>query len=188
MLVAIIGTTMSSYLFTWQSNQEKEEEIAKGRTTLAERQGASEEELRESRIDIVAGMMFSNLVMYFIILATASTLYKSGQHDISSAAEAAEALRPLAGDAAGYLFALGIVAVGLLAVPVMTTGAAYDLAQVAGWRSSLHATPKEAPRFYMCIAVFTLLAVGINFLGFNPMKALVSPALSRGSQPHRCSA
>jgi len=179
-LVAIVGTTLSAYLYTWQSNVEVEEEIAKGRETLAERKGATESELRQSRIDIVIGMFFSNVIMFFIILATGATLHKTGQTEIETAAQAAEALRPIAGDAAGILFATGIIAVGFLAVPIMTTGAAYDVCQVLGWKSSLHAKPKEAPAFYVLIAGFTLIAVGLNFLGFNPMKALVYSGIVQG--------
>ena len=108
-LVAIIGTTLSAYLYTWQSNVEVEEEIAQGRTKLSQRQGASEDELRSSRIDIVIGMVFSNVVMYFIILSTGATLHKAGQTNIETAAQAAEALRPISGDAAGILFAVGIM-------------------------------------------------------------------------------
>jgi NRAMP (natural resistance-associated macrophage protein)-like metal ion transporter len=180
MLVAVIGTTLSAYLYTWQSNQEVEEEIAQGRTRLEQRQGATEEELRRSRTDIVIGMFFSNLVMYFIILSTAATLHRTGQTDIGTAAQAAEALAPVAGRAAGLLFTLGIVAVGFLAVPIMTTGAAYDLAQALGWRHSLHARPREARRFYLAIAGFSLAAMGLNFLGFNPMKALVWSGIVQG--------
>jgi NRAMP (natural resistance-associated macrophage protein)-like metal ion transporter len=180
LLVAVIGTTLSAYLYTWQSNQEVEEEIAQGRVRLEQRQGATEEELRHTRRDIVIGMFFSNLVMYFIVLATASTLHKSGQHDISTAAEAAEALRPLAGEAAGALFAIGIIAVGFLAVPVMTTGAAYDLAQTVGWKHGLHAKPRQAKLFYAAITGFTAIAVCLNFFGFNPMKALVWAGIVQG--------
>jgi NRAMP (natural resistance-associated macrophage protein)-like metal ion transporter len=179
-LVAVIGTTLSAYLYTWQTNVEVEEEIKKGRVTLAQRQGAREEELRQSRTDIVIGMFFSNLVMYFIILSTGATLHKAGQTEIETAAQAAEALRPFAGDAAAFLFAAGIVAVGFLAVPIMTTGAAYDLCQVMGWKSSLHARPREAKPFYLAIAGFTTIAVAMNFLGFNPMKALVYSGIVQG--------
>jgi Mn2+/Fe2+ NRAMP family transporter len=125
-------------------------------------------------------MFFSNVVMYFIILSTASTLFKAGKTDINTAAEAAEALRPLAGDGAAVLFALGIIGVGFLAVPVMTTGAAYDLCQVMGWKHSLHAKPAEAKKFYAAIGVFTLLAMAMNFMGFNPMKALVFSGIVQG--------
>jgi len=179
-LVAIIGTTLSAYRYTWQSNIEVEEEIAQGRAKLSEREGATENELRQPRIDIVIGMFFSNLIMYFIILSTGATLHKAGETNIETAAQAAEALRPIAGDAAGILFAAGIIAVGFLAVPIMTTGAAYDLCQVIGWKSSLHAKPKEAKKFYALIVGFTVIAIAMNFLGFNPMKALVYSGIVQG--------
>lgn len=180
LLVAVIGTTLSAYLYTWQSNEEVEEEIAMGRTRLSQRRGATDAELRRTRWDVVGGMFFSNLVMYFIVLSTAATLFVTGKTDISSAAQAAEALRPLAGGAARILFALGVVAVGFLAVPVMTTGAAYDLSQSLGWRQSLHARPAKARRFYSAIIVVTAIAVGMNFLGVNPMKALVLSGIVQG--------
>jgi NRAMP (natural resistance-associated macrophage protein)-like metal ion transporter len=179
-LVAIIGTSLSAYLYTWQSNVEVEEEIAQGRTKLEQREGATDAELRQSRIDILIGMLFSNLIMYFIILSTGATLHKAGEGNIETAAQAAEALRPLAGDAAGILFTLGIIAVGFLAVPIMTTGAAYDLCQVLGWKSSLHSKPENAGKFYGLIVAFTVIAIVMNFLGFNPMKALVYSGVVQG--------
>ncbi|MDB5368257.1 MAG: hypothetical protein JWM77_4184 [Rhodospirillales bacterium] len=179
-IVAIIGTTLSAYIYTWQSNQEVEEEIAEGRTRLQQRIGATEAELRRSRRDILIGMSFSNLVMYFVILSTGSTLYPAGQHDIDTAAQAAEALRPLAGEGASALFLAGLIGVGFLAVPVMTTGAAYDLAQSLGWKASLHAKAREAPRFYVAIGIVSALAVALNFLGFNPMRALVWSGIVQG--------
>jgi Mn2+/Fe2+ NRAMP family transporter len=179
-MVAVIGTTLSAYLYTWQSNEEVEEEIAEGKTTVEERQGASENDLRKSRKEIIAGMTFSNLIMYFIILATGSTLHANGQTSIETAAQASKALEPIAGGAAAYLFAAGIVSVGFLAVPVMTTGAAYDLAQAAGIKGSLNAKAREAPRFYLIIGVVTIIAVALNFLGFNPMKALVWSGIVQG--------
>jgi NRAMP (natural resistance-associated macrophage protein)-like metal ion transporter len=179
-LVAIIGTTLSAYLYTWQSNEEVEEEIAMGRTTLEDRKGATRQELRESQRDILWGMGFSNVVMYFIILATASTLHPAGQRDISTAAQAAEALKPLAGNAAGVLFAVGLISVGFLAVPVMTTGAAYDLVQSLGWKHSLHARFHEAKGFYLTIIAVTAVAISLNFLGLNPMKALVWSGIVQG--------
>ncbi|MBZ9897485.1 Nramp family divalent metal transporter [Mesorhizobium sp. BR1-1-6] len=179
-IVAIIGTTLSAYLYTWQSNQEVEEEIAKGRTSLEERKGATEGELRRSRRDILIGMIFSNLIMYFIILSTGSTLYEAGHTQIETAAQAAEALRPLAGDAAGILFAAGVIGVGFLAVPVMTAGAAFDFAQAMGWKNGLNAKPRHAPKFYIVTGVITLVAVGLNFFGFNPMKALVWSGIVQG--------
>ncbi len=179
-LVAVIGTTLSAYLYTWQSNQEVEEEIAMGRRRLSQRKGATDEELKHSRWDVLSGMFFSNVVMYFIILSTASTLYNAGQKDVNSAPGAAAALRPLAGPAAGVLFALGIIAVGFLAVPVMTTGAAYDLCQAVGWKHGLYAKPAEAKRFYWTIAGFTAVAASMNFFGVNPMKALVFAGIVQG--------
>ena len=180
LLVAVIGTTLSAYLYTWQSNQEVEEEIAIGRRRLVDRKGATHKELRDTRTDVITGMFFSNLVMYFIILSTASTLFKTGPRDINTAAQAAEALKPLAGEAASVLFALGVIGVGFLAVPIMTTGAAYDLCQVMGWKHSLHAKPSEAKKFYAAIGGFTVIAMCLNFLGFNPMKALVYSGIVQG--------
>ncbi|MBV8098873.1 MAG: Nramp family divalent metal transporter [Verrucomicrobia bacterium] len=180
LVVAVIGTTLSAYLYTWQSNEEVEEKIARGRTSVSQRRGTSDRALRHTRRDIVLGMFFSNLIMYFIILATAATLHKAGKTDIATAAEAAQALRPLAGDAAGILFALGVVAVGFLAVPVMTGGAAYDVSQALGWKSTLSARPNEAKGFYTAILVFTALALGVNLIGLNPMKVLVWSGIVQG--------
>jgi NRAMP (natural resistance-associated macrophage protein)-like metal ion transporter len=180
MLVAIIGTSLSAYLFTWQSNEVVEEKIAAGRRTLRQRRGVTNSELKTSLWDVTFGMFFSNVVMYFIILATAATLFIAGKHTINSAADAAQSLRPLAGNAAGLLFTLGIIGVGFLAVPVMTTGAAYDLCQSAGWVNGLHHKPKEAPKFYVAITVFMLAALGFNSLGINPMRALVIAGIIQG--------
>jgi NRAMP (natural resistance-associated macrophage protein)-like metal ion transporter len=180
MLVAVIGTTLSAYLYSWQSNQDVEEDISMGRRRLTDRLGTTKEELRHSARDVGFGMFFSNIVMYFIILSTASTLFKAGQHDINTAAEAAQALRPLAGNAAELLFAIGVIGVGFLAVPVMTIGAAYDLCQSFGWRHGLHVQPAQAKKFYAAIVVFTLLAMGLNFFGINPMKALVFAGIVQG--------
>jgi Mn2+/Fe2+ NRAMP family transporter len=180
LLVAVIGTTLSAYLYTWQSNEEVEEEIAMGRTRLRDRRGATEEELRQSRWDIASGMLFSNVIMFFIILSTASTLHVAGKTEISTAAEAAEALKPVAGQAAGVLFAVGVVAVWILSVPIMTTGAAYDICQAFGWKHGLHARPADAKAFYALIVVITLIAMSMNFLGFNPMRALVIAGIVQG--------
>jgi NRAMP (natural resistance-associated macrophage protein)-like metal ion transporter len=179
-IVAVIGTSLSAYLFTWQSNQEVEEEIALGRRRLSDRIGATDAELRRSWWDVVAGMFFSNVVMYFIILSTAATLFVAGRGNIENASQAAEALRPLAGNAAGTLFALGVVGVGLLAIPVMTTGAAYDLSQAFGWKQGLHTRPREAKGFYAAITFFVLVGMGMNFFGINPMKALVWAGIVQG--------
>ncbi len=179
-LVAIIGTSLSAYLYTWQSNEEVEEKIAAGKRTLRARRGTTDAELKSSLWDVIFGMLFSNVVMYFIILATAATLFAAGQHQIDTATQAAESLRPLAGRAAGLLFTLGIIGVGFLAVPVMTTGAAYDLCQSTGWVNGLHYKPRRAKKFYAAIAVFTLVAMGLNFFGINPMRALVVAGIVQG--------
>jgi Mn2+/Fe2+ NRAMP family transporter len=181
LLVAIIGTSLSAYLFTWQSNQEVEEEIAAGKTRLRDRLGASQGELQRTRDDVFIGMVFANVVMYSIMLATGSTLYTAGTHSIETAAQAAEALRPIAGDAAGILFAVGVIGVGFLAIPIMTVGAAYDLGQALGWKNcSLNARPKDAKLFYVAVAGFTLVAVLLNCLGLNPFKAMVWSGIVQG--------
>jgi Mn2+/Fe2+ NRAMP family transporter len=180
MVVACIGTSLSAYIYTWQSNQEVEEQIAEGRERWWQRRGASEGELRRTRRDVLVGMLFSNVILYFIILSTGATLHPGGQTEIDSAAQAARALEPLAGTGAKLLFALGVVGVGFLAVPVMTTGAAYDLVQGLGERGSLHDRLGEAKLFYAVIVLVTSLAVGLNFLGFNPMRALVWSGIVQG--------
>ncbi len=180
MLVAVIGTTLSAYLYSWQSNQDVEEDISMGRRRLTDRIGTTKDELKRSARDVGVGMLFSNVIMYFIILSTATTLFHAGKTDINTAADAAKALQPLAGNAAGILFALGVIGVGFLAVPVMTIGAAYDLCQTFGWKHGLHVKPREARKFYIAITLFTLLAMGLNFFGINPMKALVWAGIVQG--------
>jgi len=179
-LVACIGTSLSAYVYTWQSNQEVEEQICEGRIRLWQRKGASKRQLQRTQRNVLTGMIFSNLILYFIILATGVTLHRSGQTAVDTAAQAAQALAPLAGSAASLLFAAGVVGVGFLAVPVMTTGAAYDLVQGIGRQGSLHDKPRDNPVFYGTIAAVTLLAVGLNFLGFNPMRALVWSGIVQG--------
>jgi NRAMP (natural resistance-associated macrophage protein)-like metal ion transporter len=180
MLVAIIGTTLSAYLYSWQSNEEVEEDISLGRRRLTDRIGSTKEELRHSRIDVAAGMTFASMVSYFIMLATAATLFRAGKTEISTAAEAAQALSPIAGKLASTLFTIGVFSVGFLAVPVMVTGAAYDLCQSMGWKHGLHAPPGEVRRFSYSIAAFSGLAVCLNFIGINPMKALVWSSIVQG--------
>jgi NRAMP (natural resistance-associated macrophage protein)-like metal ion transporter len=181
MLVAVVGTTLSAYLYSWQSNLEVEEQISRGRRRAEDRIGTvTGEELRLAARDIAFGMFFSNVIMFFIILSTAATLFKAGIKDITTAAQAAQALRPLAGNAAGLLFAMGVIGVGFLAVPVMTTGAAYDVSQAFGWKHGLHWKPEEAKRFYGLIAVFTTIGMGMNFFGVNPIKALVYAGIVQG--------
>jgi NRAMP (natural resistance-associated macrophage protein)-like metal ion transporter len=179
-LVAILGTTISPYLFFWQSNQMVEEEIAMGRKRLWQRRGASNEELKYAAWDVNTGMFLSNVVMYFIILATAATLFKAGQTDIGSAADAAEALRPLAGDAATILLAVGLIGAGFLAVPILSGSAAYGVAEAFGWQHGLDARPGRAREFYGVIAVATLVGMLINFSGIKTIDALVWTAVING--------
>ena len=179
-IVAILGTTISPYLFFWQSCEEVEEEIEQGRTTVQARRGASAAEIRYSTIDVNVGMFFSNLVMYFIILATALTLFKNGETQIKSAADAAEALKPLAGDFAGILFAVGMIGAALLAVPILSGSAAYAMAEAFGWRYGLDTHWSRATQFYAVIVVSTLIGVAMNFAAINPIDALYYSAVLNG--------
>lgn len=179
-LVAILGTTISPYLFFWQASQEVEEEVARGRRRLWQRQGATGEELRDTFWDVNVGMFFSNAVMYFIILATAATLHQAGRTDIRSAADAAEALRPLAGEAATVLMALGLVGTGLLAVPILTGSAAYAVCETFGWTCSLDAQPSKAKEFYIVLGIATLGGLMIDVIGVSPMAALFGTAVING--------
>jgi NRAMP (natural resistance-associated macrophage protein)-like metal ion transporter len=171
-LVAILGTTISPYLFFWQTSQEVEEERAAGRKTREERRGASRFELRIATIDVTVGMLVSNLVMYFVILATALTLSASGKTDIETGADAAQALRPLAGDLAGLIFAVGMIGTGLLAVPVLAGASAYAVSETFGWQSGLDEHWQRARPFYGVIALATLVGLVIPFTGVKPIDAL----------------
>ncbi|HEX7497572.1 MAG TPA: divalent metal cation transporter, partial [Candidatus Limnocylindrales bacterium] len=176
-IVALLGTTISPYLFFWQASQEVEEQISLGRRQLRQRQGASRSELKYAMWDTVAGMVFSEVVAYFIILAAGATLFAAGKTDVASATDAAAALRPLAGDAAALLLAIGLIGAGVLAVPVLTGSAAYGVAEAFGWRSGLDRQFKGAPQFYLVIVAATLVGMAINFLGINPITALVLTAV-----------
>jgi NRAMP (natural resistance-associated macrophage protein)-like metal ion transporter len=180
-LVGILGTTISPYLFFWQAAQEVEEEIAEGRSTLAEREGASKREIGRSRTDVLTGMFFSNLVMYFIILTSAATLHAHGKTTISSAREAAEALRPLAGAGAYWLFSLGLIGAGMLGVPVLAGSCAYAIAEAADWVGSLELHPPLANGFYAVIAVAMTIGLGLNFAGLNAVKMLFWSAVLNGA-------
>jgi Mn2+/Fe2+ NRAMP family transporter len=180
LVVACIGTSLSAYVYTWQSNQEVEEQIALGRKRIWQRKGASRREMKQTSRDVLTGMIFSNVILYFIIMATGLTLHPAGQTHIETAAQAAAALEPVAGEAAKWLFAAGVVGVGFLSVPIMTTGTAYDVVQGLGRHGSLHDRPEENRLFYGIIALVTALAVALNFLGFNPMRALVWSGIVQG--------
>jgi NRAMP (natural resistance-associated macrophage protein)-like metal ion transporter len=179
-LVALLGTTISPYLFFWQASQEVEEQVSVGRRQLWQRQGASRTELKYALVDTVVGMTFSEIVAYFIIFATGATLFASGKHDITSATDAAQALRPIAGDAATLLLAIGLVGAGVLAIPILTGAAAYGVAETFNWKAGLDEKPGRAPRFYAVIAAATLVGIAINFLGINPIDALVLTAILNG--------
>jgi NRAMP (natural resistance-associated macrophage protein)-like metal ion transporter len=180
-LVGILGTTISPYLFFWQAAQEVEEEIAMGRTTVKERKGASSREIRNSRNDVLAGMFFSNLVMYFIILTSAATLHAHGKTTISTARDAAEALRPLAGDGAYWLFSLGLIGAGMLGVPVLAGSCAYAIAEAAKWVGSLEVHPPLAHGFYAVIAVAMGLGLGLDYAGLDAVKMLFWSAVLNGA-------
>ncbi|HEX9016621.1 MAG TPA: divalent metal cation transporter [Chloroflexota bacterium] len=179
-LVAILGTTISPYLFFWQASQEVEEKVSMGRHRLWQRRGTTDNELKYAFWDINTGMFFSNLVAYFIIMATGATLFMSGKNDIGTATEAAQALRPLAGDAALVLFAIGMVGSGFLAVPILVASSAYALSETFRWRHGLDENPTRAWQFYAAIVVSMLIGMEINFIGINPISALFWTAVING--------
>jgi NRAMP (natural resistance-associated macrophage protein)-like metal ion transporter len=179
-LVGILGTTISPYLFFWQASQEVEHERAQGRRTVAQRHGATDAELQAARTDVLTGMLFSNVVMYFIILTTAATLHAHGQYVITTAREAAEALRPLAGNGAYLLFTLGLIGTGMLAVPVLAGSAAYAVAEAQAWRGALDDSLRLAPGFYAVIAVAMLIGLALDYVGFNAVQMLFWSAVLNG--------
>ncbi|HET9681953.1 MAG TPA: divalent metal cation transporter [Candidatus Limnocylindrales bacterium] len=179
-LVAILGTTISPYLFFWQASHEVEDEKSVGRTRLWQRRGATDKELRYAGADVTAGMLFSNVVMYFVILATGATLHAAGTTTIGSATDAARALQPLAGDLASALLAIGLIGGGVLAVPVLSGSAAYALAEALGWRSGLDERPGRAREFYLVIAIATIIGAAIPLMGINAIQALVVTAVING--------
>jgi NRAMP (natural resistance-associated macrophage protein)-like metal ion transporter len=180
LICAILGTTITPYLFFWQTSQEVEEEIANGQTTIKSRMGSEPKEMRKMRIDVWSGMFLSNLVMFFIIAACASVLYIHGIHNISTAAQAAEALRPFAGNLTFWLFSIGIIGVGLLAIPVMAGSSAYAISESIGKRQGLNNKLKQASAFYGVIIISMGFGLGLNFLGINPIKALIYAAVLNG--------
>jgi Mn2+/Fe2+ NRAMP family transporter len=179
-LVGIFGTTISPYLFFWQASQEVEEERALGRCTVEQREGATDKELRKSRNDVITGMFFSNFIMYFIILTTAATLHAHGKTTITSAAEAAEALRPLAGNAAYLLFTLGLIGAGMLGVPVLAGSSAYAVSEAANWRGSLEDHPGTAREFYGVVGVSLVVGMLLDHSGFSAVQMLFWSAVLNG--------
>jgi NRAMP (natural resistance-associated macrophage protein)-like metal ion transporter len=179
-LVAIFGTTITPYLFFWQASQEVEEELSMGRQTLAERLGATDRELRIAEIDVDAGMLFASAVFYFVVLASAATLHASGKTDIQTATDAAEALRPLSHGLATILFSLGLIGSGFLAVPILTGSSAYAVCETFDWRAGLDEKFHGARRFYLIIAISTLIGILITFLKIPPVTALFWTAVING--------
>jgi Mn2+/Fe2+ NRAMP family transporter len=181
LIVAIFGTTISPYLFFWQSSQEVEDEEAEpGAGPLIERPEQAPRELGRIGRETWTGMTFSNLVAFFIILTTAVTLHDSGVTDIQTSEQAAAALRPIAGDFAFLLFSLGIIGTGLLAVPVLAGSAAYAVAEARGWRVGLERTPRDARGFYAIIGIAILLGIGVVISPMSPIKALFWSAVING--------
>jgi NRAMP (natural resistance-associated macrophage protein)-like metal ion transporter len=181
LVCGILGTTISPYLFFWQSSQEVEEEILAGKTTIKLRKSITEDhEIKRMRTDVWSGMFFSNLIMFFIIMTCGLVLNKSGITDIQTAGQAAKALEPLAGKHAFLLFTIGIIGTGLLAVPVLAGSAAYALSEARGWRQGLYRKYKGARKFYKAIIISILLGASLNFVGINPIKALIYSAVLNG--------
>jgi Mn2+/Fe2+ NRAMP family transporter len=179
-LVGLFGTTISPYLFFWQASQEVEEEREK---VSAAPDGASAvaELLRQARADVLVGMFASNLIMYFIILTTAATLHATGHTHIASAREAAEALRPLAGDAAYWLFTIGLIGTGMLGVPVLAGSSAYAIAEAAAWKGSLDARPSGAARFYLVLAAAMLGGLLIELMRLDAVRMMFWSAVINGA-------
>ena len=178
--VAILGTTISPYLFFWQATQKVEEDRDKGKTTVAQRRGATAKEERDARLDVITGMLFSNLIMYFIILTTAATLHAHGLTRIETTQQAAEALRPLAGKATYLLFTFGIIGTGMLSVPVLAGSTASAIAEGARWRNSLQYRPSRAPEFYAVLIASLILGMALNYFKFGVIAMLFWAAVING--------
>ena len=179
-LVAILGTTISPYLFFWQASQEVEEEKSMGRRMLADRLGATRRELGLRGLDVGVGTFFSNMVMYFIILTTALTLHRHGITNIETSRQAAEALRPLAGVFASTLYTVGIIGVGILAIPTLTGSAAYAFAETFSWQEGLDEPFRGAIPFYAVVVISTCFGIALDVFHINPLKALFYTAVING--------
>lgn len=181
LICAILGTTISPYLFFWQTSQEVEDKIMKGKTSIAARQeNINIHHIRAMRLDVWSGMLLSNLVMFFIIAACGALLFANGLTNITSASQAAEALRPFAGNATYWLFAIGIIGTGMLAIPVLAGSSSYAAAESFKWREGLYRKFKQAHAFYGILILSVFVGLGINFLGIDPIKALIYSAVANG--------
>ncbi|HKV88541.1 MAG TPA: Nramp family divalent metal transporter [Candidatus Dormibacteraeota bacterium] len=179
-LVAILGTTISPYLFFWQASSEVAEMRAAGKVTEASRRRVKVSELQAARADIVTGMFFSNVVMYFIILTSAAVLHAHGKTGVQTADQAAQALAPLAGQWAFVLFAAGMIGTGLLAIPILTGSAAYAVKEFLGLEGELSDRPRYRPTFYLIMAASTVAGIAINLVGIDPIRALFITAIING--------
>jgi NRAMP (natural resistance-associated macrophage protein)-like metal ion transporter len=179
-LVGILGTSISPYLFFWQAAQEVEEERAGGRRTVAQRKGATPKELKTARNDVMTGMFFSNLIMYFIILTTGATLHAHGVTHIETAQQAAMALSPLAGKGAYWLFTIGILGAGMLGIPALAGSSAFAISEAFAWGASLDRRPHLARKFYSVLAVSVALGMALDFAGINAVKLLFWSAVVNG--------
>jgi NRAMP (natural resistance-associated macrophage protein)-like metal ion transporter len=180
LITGILGTTISPYLFFWQTSQEVEEEISEGKTTVHSRRGTNPIEIKRMRKDIWTGMFLSNIVMFFIIAVCANTLFVNGINNIDTASDAALALLPFAGKFATTLFAIGIIGTGMLAVPVLASSTSYAISESFGWREGLYRKFKKARAFYTIIIFSIILGVILNFVGIHPIKALIYSAITNG--------
>lgn len=181
LICGILGTTISPYLFFWQTSQEVEEQTELGMTTVkARRENVDSEKIKRMQTDVWSGMFYSNLVMFFIVSVCATVLNKAGITSISSAADAANALRPIAGNNAYLLFAVGVIGIGLLAIPVLAGGISYALSETFNWKEGLNHELKQASAFYGVIIFAILIGLGLNFIGLDPIKALIYSAVANG--------
>lgn len=180
LVCAILGTTISPYLFFWQTSQEVEERILQGKTTIKQRKKTTPEDIKNMRTDVWSGMFLSNMVMFFIIAVCGAVLMRNGITEITTSAEAADALRPLAGNGSYILFVIGIVGTGLLAIPVLAGSSSYALAESFHWKMGLYHKLKEAYSFYGIIIISMLAGLAMNFIGLDPIKALISSAVMNG--------
>jgi len=179
-LVAVLGTTISPYLFFWQASSEVDEMRAAGMKTEEQRHGVRTEELKAARADILIGMLFSNLVMFFIILVAGAVLHAHGKTGIQTADQAAQALAPIAGPYAFVLFAVGMIGTGLLAIPILSGSAAYALKEFLNLPGSLASNPRFRPTFYVIIALAVVAGIGMNYIGLDPIRALFYTAVING--------
>jgi Mn2+/Fe2+ NRAMP family transporter len=180
LICAILGTTISPYLFFWQTSQEVENKIMDGKKTVQARKGANKHEVRAMRIDVWSGMLLSNVVMFFIIAACGAILFPQGITHIQTASQAAEALRPFAGNLTYFLFAIGIIGTGLLAIPVLAGSSSYAISEGLGWKEGLYRNLSQAHAFYGTLIISVFLGLALNFIGLDPIKALIYSAVANG--------